>query len=167
MSHRYHKFHNLYIFRILNLCWGVSLQCQIRMPEISVILLPWYVIGISHFSYSNASMSLKTSPRENMLSSLKSVLLIVAFLSIFKLHCNAEQSRTHNKQENHVMKTGFSCRRIFSLQQGKSCKDCRITLFSSQDFSSQYMLMQKGGDPKSLKKAIIKNLDGLYCKTKE
>ena len=52
------------------------------MPEISVILLPWDVMGISHFSYRNAFMSLKTSPRENMCSSLKSVLLIMGFLYI-------------------------------------------------------------------------------------
>ena len=52
------------------------------MPEISVILLPWDVMGISHFSYRNALMSLKTSPRENMCSSLKSDLLIVGFQAI-------------------------------------------------------------------------------------
>jgi hypothetical protein len=52
------------------------------MPEISVILLPWDVMGFSHFSYRNAFMSLKTSPRENMCSSLKSDLLIVGFSAI-------------------------------------------------------------------------------------
>ena len=86
------------------------------MPEISVILLPWDVMGISHFSYRNALMSLKTSPRENMCSSLKSDLLIVGFLQFqATLHCNADQGRIYNKQENPVMKTGFSCKHIFSL----------------------------------------------------